>query len=379
MIKNITILFLLLLLNSSCSSDDSTSPLPNKEPANTISNLEFIDEFIIPSKNLNNVPIGGLSGIDYSADGTWYLISDSASPVRYYTANITYNQHKFTTVSINSMVEIKDAAGNSFEENIMDPESIRFDVDSGSLIYTSEGAITHGIHPSLLQIELSGKQLQTYSLPDNFRTNTTNNLSGPRHNGTLEGLSISFDKKAYWIGMELPLIEDGISPVVTDTESPVRITRINKTNGEPEYQFAYELDPVDREPALGTDFTLNGLTEIIEYNDNKFLVLERSFSSGYLDGGNTVKIYKVDAANATNTLSMSSLTNETYTKATKTLLFKFDDIRSKLTNNTVGNIEGITFGPLLPDGNRSLVVISDNNFNAIIPQLSQLIVFKVIP
>ncbi|MGW7811327.1 esterase-like activity of phytase family protein [Staphylococcus xylosus] len=42
----------------------------------------------------------------------------------------------------------------------------------------------------------------------------------------------------------------------------------------------------------------------------------------------------------------------------------------------VDNIEGITFGKKLANGNDSLVVVSDNNFNK--SQISQFIVFEVV-
>jgi glycerophosphoryl diester phosphodiesterase len=42
---------------------------------------------------------------------------------------------------------------------------------------------------------------------------------------------------------------------------------------------------------------------------------------------------------------------------------------------TLDNLEGITFGPDLPDGRRSLVVISDNNFTP--GQFSQVLLFAV--
>ncbi len=378
-IQNIYFISIMLLFVG-CSSNDNTAPdtqLP-VEPVNTISGLEYIDELVIPDQNLNGISIGGFSGIDYK-NGTWYVISDGSDPIRYYTADIVYDQNGFTDIGINTMVEIKNAMGNSFNENQIDPEAIRFDKSTGTIIYCSEGSIANGVDPALLEIGTNGVQLRNLPLSDYFSANTIDNESGPRHNGALESLSISFDTNAYWVGMELPLIEDGPEPITTDTESPVRITRINKTTGVAERQFAYELDPVDREPALGTTFTINGLVEILEYDENKFLALERSFSSGYLDGGNTVKIYKVDASNASNTLAISSLTSAIYTKATKTLLFSFEDIRNQLTNTIIDNIEGITFGTTLTDGTKSLVVISDNNFNAFLPQLNQLIVFRVIP
>ena len=41
------------------------------------------------------------------------------------------------------------------------------------------------------------------------------------------------------------------------------------------------------------------------------------------------------------------------------------------------NIEGASFGPNLPDGNRSLVLVSDNNFTPV--QVTQFLAFEVLP
>ncbi len=375
------------MLMSSCSSNSSTSEIitdSDTEPdvitdQNTITSLEFIDEFIIEDQEFKGVPIGGLSGIDYQ-NSTWYIICDTSTPpIRYYKANLNYTKDGFTNVNIDDMVEIQSIAGTTFEETPVDPESIRFDTSSNTLLYTSEGSINSGIDPALIEASIQGEPIRTYVLPDNLRANTTTESMGPRHNGTLEGLSVSFDKKGYWISFELPLVEDGPEPDLTDTVSPVRVTRIDKTSGLPVRQFAYELDPVSRAPAFGTNIKVNGLVEILEYSNNQFLALERSFSSGYFDGGTTVKIYKVDATNATNTLDIATLADATYTDATKTLLFDFDTIRKELTNNTVDNLEGITFGPTLEDGSKTLVVISDNNFNSFFPQFNQIIALKVLP
>ncbi|MDY8138434.1 esterase-like activity of phytase family protein [Aquimarina sp. 2201CG5-10] len=379
MLKGTKWLFPIILLCLNCSSSNDTNNQPPVNDSNTISTIEFIDEFIIPNQEINGVPIGGLSGIDYH-DGKWYLICDTSTPpIRYYEANISYTKDAIQNVGITSMVEIKDESGAPLASGIVDPESIRLDVNTGTILYTSEGSINNGIDPGLIEISTSGNQIRNLTLPDHFKANTTDDLSGPRHNGVLEGLSLSFDDKGYWVSMELPLIEDGPEPTTADTESPVRITFIDKASGVAQKQFAYELDPVAREPALGTSFEVNGLVEILEYDENQFLALERSFSSGYIDGGNTVKIYKVDITNATNTLDIESLSNTTHTKATKTLLFNFDTIRGQLTNSTVDNIEGISLGSKLDDGSRTLVVVSDNNFNSFFPQLNQLIVFKIIP
>ncbi len=380
MSKSIYYIFPLIFLFFNCSSSNNDPDTSNPDSnQNTISAVEFIDEFVFPDQEINGVPIGGFSGIDYQ-NGKWYIICDTSTPpIRYYEANISYTKDGFQEVNISNMIEIKDASENPLEQGVVDPEAIRLDPATNTILYTSEGSINNGIDPALIELSAQANQIRSFTLPNNFKANTVNDTSGPRHNGVLEGLSLSFDNKGYWISFELPLIEDGPEPTTTDTNSPVRITYLNKTTGVAEQQFAYELDPVAREATLGTTFEVNGLVEILAYDENKFLALERSFASGYLDGGNNVKIYKVDASNATNILSLESLANATYTKATKTLLFDFETIRSQLTRTTVDNLEGITFGPKLADGSRSLVVISDNNFNAFFPQLNQLIVFKVVP
>ncbi len=370
-------LFFLFLNCSSCSNNPGTSSPDTNQ--NTISAVKFIDEFVFPDQEINGVPIGGFSGIDYQ-NGKWYIICDTSNPpIRYYEANISYTKDGFQDVGITNMIEIKDASENPLEQGVVDPEAIRLDPATNTILYTSEGSINNGINPALIELSAQANQIRSFTLPDNFKANATDDTSGPRHNGVLEGLSLSFDNKGYWVSFELPLIEDGPEPTTTDTNSPVRITYLNKTTGAAERQFAYELDPVARKATLGTTFEVNGLVEILAYDENKFLALERSFASGYLDGGNNVKIYKVDASNATNILSLESLANATYTKATKTLLFDFETIRSQLTRTTVDNLEGISFGPKLADGSRSLVVISDNNFNSFFPQLNQLIVFRVVP
>ncbi len=384
MIRIYQIIICLIFCCLGCSSnnnDNTSNPdvSPPTDSQNTISKIEFIDEYVIPVQNIAGVPVGGLSGIDYY-DGKWYLICDTSEPpIRYYNASISYTSTGFTEVSVNTMTEIKDNMGAALAAGTVDPESIRFDPNTQNLVYSSEGSIVNDIDPALFEISTLGNLVRTFTLPDYFKAQANDDTKGPRHNGVFEGLSLNIDNTGYWVSTELPLIEDGPEPTLTDTDSPVRITFFNKNTGLAERQFTYELDPVARPATLGTTFEVNGLVEILEYDQNKFLALERSFSSGYIDGGNNVKIYKVDATEATNTLSTESLNSASYTKAQKTLLFDFETIRSQLINNSIDNIEGISFGPALEDGSRTIVVVSDNNFNSFIPQKNQLILFKVIP
>jgi hypothetical protein len=57
--------------------------------------------------------------------------------------------------------------------------------------------------------------------------------------------------------------------------------------------------------------------------------------------------------------------------AKKSLLLNMDDM-----GIYTDNIEGVTFGPLLPNGHKSLLFIADNNFKSI--QKSEIILFEVL-
>jgi hypothetical protein len=42
----------------------------------------------------------------------------------------------------------------------------------------------------------------------------------------------------------------------------------------------------------------------------------------------------------------------------------------------IDNVEGVTFGPLLPNGHKTLIFVADNNFSA--DEKSQLLLFEVL-
>ncbi len=347
-----------------------------------IKSLRFIGEQVLPAFQFNDgAEVGGLSGIDYF-DGIYYLISDAPNaPIRYYTADLDYDENSFNSVTILDEVEFLDKNGQSFASTTADPEAIRFDPLNHRIVWASEGFVNAGVDPFIRQASEEGDFVKEARLPKIFQVDTTAG-KGPRNNGTFEGLCLSVDGKGYWAAMELPLEQDGPAPIFgTDTESPVRMAFISRRTGRFGRQFAYELDPVARSGG----FTVNGVVEILQYARNKFLVLERSFATGYDDGGNDVKIYKVDISRATDISRYKSLNGVRYRKAKKKLLFDFNTIRSQLSTvpgspaNVVDNIEGISFGPDLPNGNKSLVVVADNNFSAFGPQLNQFIAFEILP
>ena len=97
--------------------------------------------------------------------------------------------------------------------------------------------------------------------------------------------------------------------------------------------------------------------------------MERSYSTGRF--GCTIKVFLTDISSAENIDSVASLKNKTGLKtATKKLLLNMDNL-----GIYIDNIEGVTFGPILPDGKRSLLFVSDNNFDFL--QKTQFLLFEI--
>lgn len=333
--------------------------------------LNFLDEYIIPAKQtVDNTKIGGLSGIDYKG-GNYYFIVDVPSKARFYKSQITIENNKIDTVLFDKTIFINKKA-SFFSQHVLDPESIRATQNEENFIISSEGSISNNSDPSVFIVDSEGNFKSSYQIPDYF------NASGkqkPRHNGVFEGVTHSFSKKGIWVATELPLVKDGPKPKLFPTKSYSRITYFDNKTQKATRQFAYKLDGISKIPWLY--FAINGITEIVEYKKNRFLVLERAYSAGHGSHSNTVKIFEVNAENATNTLAFENLRKQKIIPAEKKLIFDFKSVEDQLTDGIVDNIEGMCFGPKLANGNQSLLLISDNNFNSFAKQLTQVILLEL--
>jgi 3-phytase len=132
----------------------------------------------------------------------------------------------------------------------------------------------------------------------------------------------------------------------------------------------YNTDPIVEPPVPSTNFAVNGLVELLPFNDHFMLSMERSFSVGAPGTGNTIKLYSVDLHGATNVDGDSIVGVKKLKPVQKTLLL---DLRT--LGIPLDNVEGMTLGPRLPDGRRSLVLVSDNNFAA--SQFTQFLLFAL--
>lgn len=335
--------------------------------------LRFLDDYTIAKDlDVQGTKVGGLSGVDYH-DGTFYMVSDDASSPRFYKTQIVLKGEQIDSILFTDVVKL-ETSSKGLKNQHLDLESILYDTDKDNLVLSSEGSVNNDLNPMVFTISQSGKFIDSFAVPENFLAKSSKK---PRDNGTFEGLAHSYDKKGYWVAMELPLKTDGPKPKLFRTKSPVRITYFDKTTKKAERQFPYLLDPIAKIPWMY--FAVNGVTDLLEYAPNKFLVLERGFASGHGSNGNTVRIYDVDASLGTNTLNRNNLKVTFYNPAKKELVFDFKRVKKHLSSEIIDNIEGISFGPKLPNGNQSIILISDNNFNSLGPQLNQVILMEFKP
>lgn len=335
--------------------------------------LKFVDEYIVQdSLVFKNTIVGGISGIDYHKD-KYYMVVDDAKDPRILVADINISNNKINAVEFLSLFQLKDTTNQFFKENALDLESIFVD-DFERINLVSEGKIYKGKDPSIFTIDKNDGLVEQISIPEYFKANSK---AKPKHNGSFEGSSVSYNRKGFWVAMEAPMKVDGEEPTFHKTQSPIRITYFDNQSKKATKQFAYQLEKIDK-PAKGK-INLNGVTAILEYAENQFFVIERIYQSGYGALGNTVRIFKATIENkSTNTLNIQSLKQTNYIPLKKELMFDFESAKDQLTDGIIDNIEGITFGPKLSNGNQSLILVSDDNFQVYGKQLNQFILLEIV-
>ena len=332
--------------------------------------LKFLNEFVVKdSLRFKNTIVGGISGIDYS-NNQYYMVVDDAMNPRILIGDILIKRDSIKSVDFKKVIRL-DSSSVFYKKNTLDLESVF--VENHQINLVSEGSIKKGKNPAVFKIDSLGKFTEITTIPAYFNACSK---AKPKHNAVFESSSKSYDKKGFWVAMEAPLKADGEEPTFHKTQSPIRITYFDKKTNIATKQFAYQLEKIDK-PAKG-NVNLNGVTAIIEYAENSFFIVERIYQSGYGSFGNTVRIFKAMInEKTTNTLAFQSLREERYVPLKKELIFDFVEVKDVLTDKIIDNIEGITFGPVLSNGNRSLILVSDDNFQVYDRQLNQFLLLEI--
>ena len=340
--------------------------------------LRVIGATSLPTGTLfQGVEFGGISGIDRAADGSYWAISDDRGgergTPRFYNLSLDYDATAFNGVTINSQTYMQRPDGTTFPSNArtVDPEGLRV-APNGNLYWSSEGNWNANpasrYQPFVREMTTSGVFVREFATPAmyNYVDNAT---TGGRNNKLFEALTVAPDG-TIWTANEDALVQDG--PLTSiGNGSVVRVTALDPVSGAAGAQYAYELPPIPVDAVPGAPFGPdNGLPELLAISDTQFIAIERAFAFGV---GNTIRLTLAEiTADTTDVSGIASLTGADYTPMRRTLLL---EMPITFEGITLDNIEGVSWGKTLANGNRTLVLVADNNFSA--TQSTQFIALEV--
>ncbi len=354
--------------------------LASVQPASAAADdgVRLIGEQLLPTGlQYAGTTVGGLSGIDRDPrTGSYVLISDDRSainPARFYTADIAVTETGLGEVRLTGQHSLRRADGSTYPSAEqwaaqpctqsraicdqlapVDPEDIRVDPHGADIWWSQEGDRTppHLVtDPSIRRAAPDGSAAGHLELPANYHVDE--NGSGPRANQGIEAFTFSAGGSRVASILEGPLAQDGPEPT-PDHGALVRLT-VQDRKGRVDTQVAYPVDPM-----AGAGPGINSVSAILtagSQNPDRYLVLERGVSSA----GVTIKIFEADLRGATDTSGLDALTSKPDLQPARKRLVA-DLGRLGLTR--LGIVEGMTWGPKLPSGERTLILVADDNFGA---------------
>lgn len=342
--------------------------------------LRVIGATSLPTGTLfQGVEFGGISGLDRAADGTYWAIADDRGgergTPRFYNLSLDYDAAGFNGVAINSQTYMQRPDGTTFPSNArtVDPEGIRV-APNGNLYWSSEGNwnanAASRYQPFVREMTTSGVFVREFATPAMYNY-VDNASSGGRNNKLFEALTVTPNGTIYTAN-EDALVQDGPLTSVSNG-SVVRLTALDPVSGAAGAQYAYELPPIPVDAVPGAPFGPdNGLPELLAISDTQFIAIERAFAFGV---GNTIRLTLAEiTADTTDVSGIASLTGADYTPMRRTLLL---EMPITFEGITLDNIEAISWGKTLANGNRTLVLAADNNFSA--TQSTQFIALEIAP
>jgi hypothetical protein len=356
---------------------------PSADPA--VPTLELIDVVIVPRGNMDGPreqQFGSLSGLARDdRTGRYLAVIDDRLPARVSWLDIAYVDGHLT-VTPRGVVPVTAGPG-------VDPRlAVQADLEAvvampdGTFVVGEEGHISKGevdqppvgTWPAAL-LSMSAQMVVTavHPWPAAFSGGLQGN--GIRDNQGAEALTRTPDGRLI-AGLEQPLFADRPGgyrngrPFNGGKGGPGRLVEFVEAAGlwQPRRQWVYPIAPTETRDGFDTicDDGENGLTELLALDDTRLLALERACLQNTTTRAarNTGHLFLVDVADAEDVSGIGTLASATARPATKTLRVDFDTLIPRLPSSlaNLDNFEGLSFGPSLPDGSRTLLVLSDDNF-----------------
>ncbi len=317
------------------------------------------------------------SGIAYTGRGNRFVAVDDRGPAdgaaefaaRFQTLEIVATPGgspalSVTLVSTTLLTDVRGEplVGSTIAKLRYDAEAVR--VSPGGTLWISE---EYG--PSVDEFSMDGRMIRRLAVPEAFQNDHPSPdpiLEMPPHakrgrqpNRGLEGLAVTPDGSKLVTILQGPLIEDqAVNERGLRIGVNLRLIEIDVQSGATR-QFVYVMEGSDR-----------GVNEILAVNRDQYLVLERDGKSGA--AAEHRGLFLIDLRGATDVSGMESLPGttlpEAITPVSKRLFLDLMNPEYGIAGASMPEkIEGLAFGPDLPDGRRLLIVTVDNDMRKEVP------------
>jgi 3-phytase len=315
------------------------------------------------------IPFGGISGMALDNGGTLLGVSDAQRGGRIYQFAIEGWGTSSLRIAPYGLVAMEATKGR----DRADDESLAV-LKDGSIVVCAEGTSTEPrLPPALTLYTRHGEFIRSIPIRDRYAPEVTGPVTkGARGNTGFESVTVTPDRTRLFAGVESALVQDG-EPATFDAGSQARIAEYapKDNSWEPSREFVYPIEPLPKS-SLTPAFFINGLADLLALNRTTLLALERGFvdqngADGKIGPGmNTIRIYRISLSGASDVSGMESLKGQSgVVPVTKTLLLDLSQVQGLSPELAPGldNFEGLAFGPRLPDGRATLLLVSDDNFS----------------
>ena len=353
---------LLLVACAGCAEDVGRAPESLK--------LDFLADFNFPpGSRFADEELGGISAVVYdAASESWLALSDAKLRSRLFTLTTTFEDGELSVEPVEATFLV-EKAGESFGDNRLDPEGL-VATPWGTLLVSTEADLRQEPveQAKLLEFDRSGRLVRGFTIPPKCVVEGESGDKGVRHNRGFESLTLAPDGARLYVGTESPLLQDG-PEASFDRPGFSRILEYEVSGRElvRRGEYVYPVGPLAPVEGFGDVEVFTGLVELVALSDARLLALERDFireKEGDKRSVTRGRIFVVDLEDASDVAALSTLQNGDWRPAQKELLLDLDDIVPELSPGyqSLDNFEAMGLGPLLPDGGRSLLVVSDDNF-----------------
>ena len=292
---------------------------------------------------------GGISALSTdAASGLLYALSDSTN-LRVFILDAQLSEQS-VNVKPEGVLPLADVSGVPLPLWTLDPEGLAMTPD-GELLVASEGYANRdpSVDPGIFRFGRDGRLLGSLPIPPYF---LPRGETGVQHNLAFESLTISPDGASLLTATERNLEQDN-HECAPSAGCVVRILRYGREadGWQPIGEYFYRTDP--------SIVSSLGLAELLWIRDRTVLSLERGFER--LDDGSTLQTVRIYQIELPDRLSQS----ERQAPLAKRLVLDLDSVKDRFSAGfeRLDNYEGMALGPPLSNGDRTLFVVSDDNYS----------------